>query len=130
MQYISNKNSYVKTCYICLTMYNLSYLYIHRCMLCFYVKVQNTLITVNILLRATELIFINIIHYTLILSIHILSAEANKATAISRISKSAISFYFNISPPKYNIFNHLPFDPYTILLYNCSVGAMTQKRRS
>lgn len=66
-------------------MYNLSYLYIHRCILCFYVKVQNTLITVNILLRATGLIFINIIHYTLILSIHILSTEANKATAISRI---------------------------------------------
>lgn len=66
-------------------MYNLSYLYIHRCILCFYVNVQNTLITVNILLRATGLIFINIIHYTLILSIHILSAEANKATAISRI---------------------------------------------
>ena len=54
-------------------------------MLCFYVNVQNTLITVNILLRAAGLIFINIIHYTLILSIHILSAESNKATAISRI---------------------------------------------
>ena len=54
-------------------------------MLCFYVNAQNTLITVNILLRTTGLIFINIIHYTLILSIHILSAESNKATAISRI---------------------------------------------